>query len=45
MCYTDSNNRLQVNFITYMMDKHGTDYKAMAMDPKNHWQETPKQVK
>jgi Ribosome biogenesis protein Nop16 len=27
-----------------MMDKHGTDYKAMARDPRNHYQETPKAI-
>ena len=28
-----------------MMKKHGTDYKAMARDPKNHYQETPNKLK
>jgi len=35
----------QVQLITYMMDKHGMDYKAMARDPKNHYQETPAKLK
>merc|ERR1712192_305402 len=30
----------QVHLITYMMDKHGEDWSAMARDPKNHYQET-----
>ena len=35
----------QVQLITFMMDKHGTDYKAMARDPRNHYQETPAKLK
>jgi len=35
----------QVRFITYMMSKYGEDYKAMARDRRNEWQETPKQIK
>merc|ERR1712215_403762 len=35
----------QVHLITYMMDKHGMDFKAMARDPKNHYQETPAKLK
>lgn len=35
----------QVTFITYLLDKHGDDFKAMARDPKNIWQETPKQLR
>merc|ERR1712126_127129 len=35
----------QVKLITYMMDKHGTDYKAMSRDPKNHYQETASKLK
>merc|ERR1719347_604333 len=35
----------QVNLITYMMDKHGSDYKAMSRDPKNHYQETAAKLK
>jgi len=35
----------QVKFITYMMSKYGEDYKAMARDRRNEWQETPKQIK
>merc|ERR1712241_1338149 len=35
----------QVQLITHMMDNHGTDYKAMARDPRNHFQETPAKLK
>ena len=35
----------QVQLITHMMDKHGSDYKAMARDPRNHFQETPAKLK
>ena len=35
----------QVKLITYMMDKHGSDYKAMSRDPKNHYQETASKLK
>jgi len=35
----------QVRWITFCMDKHGDDFKAMAKDPKNIWQETPKQIR
>ena len=30
----------KVQLITYMMDKHGEDWSAMARDSKNHYQET-----
>ena len=36
---------VQVKLITYMMDKHGTDYKAMSRDSKNHYQETPAKLR
>jgi len=35
----------QVKWITYCLEKHGDDFKAMARDPKNIWQETPKQIR
>merc|ERR1711913_199056 len=35
----------QVQLITHMMDKHGTDFKAMARDPRNHFQETPAKLR
>lgn len=34
-----------VLFCTYMLDKYGDDFKAMTRDPKNHYQETAKQIK
>ena len=35
----------QVKWISDMMDRHKYNYKAMARDPKNHFQETPNQIK
>lgn len=35
----------QVEWITYLMDKHGMDYKAMVRDRKNYNQETWKQLR
>lgn len=35
----------QVQLITHMLDKHGSDYKAMARDPRNHFQETPAKLR
>merc|ERR1712112_614405 len=35
----------QVQLITYMMDKHGEDWGAMARDPRNHYQETPAKLR
>ncbi|XP_051157372.1 protein PFC0760c [Leptopilina boulardi] len=35
----------QVQFITYMMDKYGDDYKAMTRDKKNYYQLTWKQIR
>lgn len=35
----------QVEWVTYLMDKYGTDYKAMARDRKNYNQETWKQLR
>lgn len=35
----------QVEWITYLMDKYGTDYKAMVRDKRNHYQETWKQIR
>lgn len=30
---------------TYLMDRYKNDYKAMARDPRNYYQETPKQLR
>ncbi|CAK1555399.1 unnamed protein product [Leptosia nina] len=35
----------QVEFITYLLDKYGHDYKAMVRDKKNYYQETWKQLR
>ncbi|KAK1130461.1 hypothetical protein K0M31_018593 [Melipona bicolor] len=35
----------QVYFLTYLMDKYGEDYKAMALDRKNYNQLTWKQIR
>ncbi|KPJ05829.1 Nucleolar protein 16 [Papilio xuthus] len=35
----------QVEFITYLLDKYGHDYKAMEKDRKNYYQETWKQLR
>merc|ERR1719309_1895448 len=34
----------QVIWISNMMDKHKFNFKAMARDPENHYQETPKAI-
>ncbi|KAK3597767.1 hypothetical protein CHS0354_006125 [Potamilus streckersoni] len=34
-----------VQYCIYMMEKYGDDYKAMAKDPKNYYQDTPKQIR
>lgn len=35
----------QFEFLTYLLDKYGEDYKAMARDKKNYYQETWKQIR
>ncbi|XP_041368660.1 nucleolar protein 16-like [Gigantopelta aegis] len=35
----------EARFCIHMMEQHGEDYKAMARDPKNYYQETPKQIR
>ncbi|KAI0210463.1 Nucleolar protein 16 [Lamellibrachia satsuma] len=32
-------------YCIYMMERYGEDYKAMAKDPKNYYQDTPKQIR
>ncbi|XP_042858810.1 nucleolar protein 16-like [Penaeus japonicus] len=34
----------QRNYVRYMMQRHGTNYYAMSKDPKNYYQDTPKQL-
>uniref|UniRef100_A0A2K5QQ01 Nucleolar protein 16 n=1 Tax=Cebus imitator TaxID=2715852 RepID=A0A2K5QQ01_CEBIM len=33
-----------IDYICYMVENHGEDYKAMAPDEKNYYQDTPKQI-
>ncbi|XP_052706912.1 nucleolar protein 16-like [Crassostrea angulata] len=35
----------EVKYCIYMLEKYGEDYKAMARDKRNHFQDTPKQIK
>lgn len=35
----------EVRYCIYMMEKYGDDYKAMARDRRNYYQDTPKQIK
>uniref|UniRef100_A0A1B6FB25 Nucleolar protein 16 n=1 Tax=Cuerna arida TaxID=1464854 RepID=A0A1B6FB25_9HEMI len=35
----------QVQWVTYLMDKYGEDYEAMARDKKNYYQETWQQIR
>ncbi|XP_067936716.1 nucleolar protein 16-like isoform X2 [Watersipora subatra] len=32
-------------YVIYMMENYGEDYKAMARDKKNYYQDTPKQIR
>nr|XP_021523328.1 nucleolar protein 16 [Aotus nancymaae] len=34
-----------IDYISYMVENHGEDYKAMARDEKNYYQDTPKQIR
>ncbi|XP_022080608.1 nucleolar protein 16-like isoform X2 [Acanthaster planci] len=34
-----------MNYCIRLMEKYGEDYKAMARDPKNYYQDTPKQIR
>ncbi|XP_051021830.1 nucleolar protein 16-like [Acomys russatus] len=33
------------DYVRYMVESHGEDYKAMARDEKNYCQDTPKQIR
>ncbi|XP_029439444.1 nucleolar protein 16 [Rhinatrema bivittatum] len=33
-----------VEYVRYMVEKHGKNYKAMARDERNYYQDTPKQI-
>ncbi|KAM4748396.1 nucleolar protein 16 [Rhinophrynus dorsalis] len=33
-----------VQYVEYMVENYGEDYKAMAKDEKNYYQDTPKQI-
>lgn len=35
----------QVHWLSYLLDTYGRDYKSMARDSKNHYQETWKQLR
>nr|XP_022341445.1 nucleolar protein 16-like [Crassostrea virginica] len=35
----------EAKYCIYMMEKYGEDYKAMARDRRNYYQDTPKQIK
>ncbi|XP_068933762.1 nucleolar protein 16 [Petaurus breviceps papuanus] len=34
-----------IDYVRYMVENHGENYKAMARDEKNYYQDTPKQIK
>ncbi|KAK3524299.1 hypothetical protein QTP70_027028 [Hemibagrus guttatus] len=34
-----------IEYVQHMIREHGEDYKAMARDEKNYYQDTPKQIK
>lgn len=34
-----------IDYVRYMVESHGEDYKAMARDEKNYYQDTPKQIR
>uniref|UniRef100_A0A8C8W788 Nucleolar protein 16 n=1 Tax=Peromyscus maniculatus bairdii TaxID=230844 RepID=A0A8C8W788_PERMB len=33
-----------IEYVHYMVENHGEDYKAMARDEKNYYQDTPEQI-
>ncbi|NXL07795.1 NOP16 protein, partial [Mesembrinibis cayennensis] len=34
-----------IDYVRYMIQNHGENYKQMALDEKNYYQDTPKQIK
>ncbi|KAM7327627.1 hypothetical protein ACRRTK_013994 [Alexandromys fortis] len=34
-----------IEYVHYMVENHGEDYKSMARDEKNYYQDTPKQIR
>ncbi|XP_038045490.1 nucleolar protein 16-like [Patiria miniata] len=38
-------SQAMMSYCTRLMEKYGEDYKAMARDPKNYYQDTPKQIR
>uniref|UniRef100_A0AC11CST4 NOP16 nucleolar protein n=1 Tax=Ovis aries TaxID=9940 RepID=A0AC11CST4_SHEEP len=34
-----------IDYVRYMVENHGENYKAMARDEKNYYQDTPKQIR
>ncbi|KFU92934.1 Nucleolar protein 16, partial [Chaetura pelagica] len=34
-----------IDYVRYMIQNHGENYKEMALDEKNYYQDTPKQIK
>ncbi|KAJ6667740.1 hypothetical protein lerEdw1_016061 [Lerista edwardsae] len=42
---TESLSRDHIDYVQHMIQNHGENYKAMARDEKNYYQDTPKQIK
>ena len=34
-----------IDYVRYVVENHGENYKAMAQDEKNYYQDTPKQIR
>ncbi|XP_004611498.2 nucleolar protein 16 [Sorex araneus] len=41
----DKLSRDLIDYVRYMVENHGENYKAMARDEKNYYQDTPKQIR
>lgn len=41
----DTLSRDLIDYVRYMVENHGENYKAMARDEKNYYQDTPKQIR